>query len=159
MIHNVGAYLLVPSRTTTATETIDIHNPGAVPGVFHSMKCWIGCRFTLRATAVASDSGDNLDIFLQTGFRRKDGVEHWDDFLKFTQVGGDETAPVEVIAVWQRGGQTPESELHADADAALSAGVMQGQISELLRVNTVVTNTGGNQSFTYEIWAEPVEEL
>jgi hypothetical protein len=122
------------------------------------MKHWIGCRFTLRATAVQSDSGDNLDLYLQSGFRRK-GAEHWDDWIHFTQIGGDESAPVEVIAVWQRGGQTPESEMHGDADVALSAGVMQGQISEFTRANVVIADTGGNASFDWELWAEPVEEL
>lgn len=103
--------------------------------------------FLLTVSAAATESGDTLDVYVQ---HSPDDGTTWDDFIHFTQVLGNGGAK-KFIATWYRD-VTPESELKAPADAALAAGVLQGPISQALRVKWVIVDTStANASFTFSV--------
>lgn len=95
---------------------------------------------TVSAAALAAE--DTLDVYLQSS---DDGGTTWDDFVHFTQVLGNGGAKKHV-ANWS-GIVAPESEMHAVADAAMSAGVKQGPVGELWRIKWVIV--GETASFTF----------
>lgn len=157
-----AAFSLVPRRTATATENININNSIAVPPVFFPTKYWKSARFTLNCPVLDNDSDDTFDFYLQSGTRVGGGNEQdiiWDDFVHFTQVVGNASEPIQHIASWFRD-YTPEDEMKTPSSAALSAGtVLQGPIGEHLRLRLVVVDpSGSDASVTYEIMAEIDEE-
>ena len=108
--------------------------------------------YFLSVTAVATDAGDTLDVYVQ---HTPDDGTTWDDFIHFTQVLGNGGAK-KFIATWLRD-VTPESEIKAPADASLAAGVLQGPITPLIRVKWVIVDASTqNASFTFSLVVTPV---
>lgn len=108
--------------------------------------------FLLTVSVAATESGDTLDVYVQSS---PDDGTTWDDFIHFTQVLGNGGAK-KFIATWIRD-VTPETELKAPADAALTAGVLQGPISPVLRVKWVIVDASTvNASFTFSVSVQPV---
>lgn len=146
---------LVPSRTTTETESVNVTEI--------DFSRVVAARFLLNVTAAATAGTDTFDAYLQSLMQlpaADGGAEVWDDFVHFTQVLGNDTEPVRYIAVWQAGGQTPESEMHAPQAAAISAGVVQGPIGPNVRARVVVVDDGAdNASFTWALYAQITEDL
>lgn len=156
-----AGFVLVPSRTATADENVELHNPEAVPPVFLPTRSWKAGRFILNITNIATDAGDTVNVYLQSGTRRPNsGGIIWDDFVHFTQIAGNASEPVQHIAVWQRDGQTPESEMHVPQTDDISSGaVIQGPLGEYFRMRTLVADSGdGNSTVTYEVFAEIEED-
>lgn len=110
--------------------------------------------FFLDVTAVATDAGDTLDVFVQTLL---DGTVY-DDVLHFTQVLGN-GGPKKFLGTWLRD-VTPESELHAPVDAALAAGVLQGPVAwQTPRLKWTVVDAGAaNVSFTFSVKAAVIRD-
>jgi len=156
---------LIESRTTTATENVNINVPDrGTGGPFFPNHTWKAGRFILNVTNAATDSSDTFDVYLQSGVRSPNATSAetiiWDDFVHFTQVAGNATEPIQHIAIWQRDGQTPESEMHIPKTDDISAGVVQGPTGPYLRVRVVVVDSGdANQTFTWEVMANIVEEI
>jgi hypothetical protein len=147
-----GPFQFVESRTATASESIVLDLPAGFDTRY--MKA---LRIMLDVTAAATEVDDTLDVFLQSGIQVPGGSIAWDDFIHFTRVLGN-GGTKQFIAVWQRDGQTPESEVHAPSGAAIGAGVVQGPIGKLLRVRSVIVDAGGSAaSFTYGIYGDILE--
>lgn len=102
----------------------------------------------LTVSAAATAAGDLLDVYVQ---QSPDGGTTWDDFIHFTQVLGNGGAK-KFVATWSSL-ITPESELHAPADASLAAGVLQGPVSPVWRVKWVITSASA-PSFTFKVDAQ-----
>ena len=144
-----GLVTLIPSRIDTAT-VLDI-----IPHDFSKGKA---ARFILNITNVATDAGDTFDLYLQSRFVTPGGLEVWDDFVHFTQVLGTGTEPVRHIAVWQRDGQTPESEMHTPQAAAIAVGVVQGPIGPEIRANLVIVDADADGTITWSLQAQVIED-
>jgi hypothetical protein len=130
---------LVPSAARTASGTQAVTIPA--PNLYDS------AVFLLTVSAVATDVGDTLDVYLQSS---PDGGTTWDDFAHFTQVLGNGGAK-KFLASWAHW-VTAESEMKAPADAGLAAGVLQGPVSATWRVKWVVVDAGtANVSFTFSV--------
>jgi len=103
--------------------------------------------FLLDVTAAATEVDDTLDVYLQ---HSPDDGTNYDDFIHFTQILGNGGVK-QIIAEWS-GEQVVESEIHALADAALAAGVLQGPKSGKWRLKWVIVNPGGGAaSFTFSV--------
>lgn len=140
------ALTLVASAARTASG-----NSGALPAL-NSFNRIIAAVFLLNVTVASTDAGDTLDVYVQSS---PDDGTTWDDFVHFTQVLGNGGAK-KFVATWMRQ-VTPESELHAPADASLSAGVQQGPINPIWRVKWVIVDAGTvNVSFTFSVQVNPV---
>ena len=103
--------------------------------------------FLLSVTAAATESGDKLNVYVQSS---ADGGTTYDDFIHFTEVAGNGGAVNHIAIVNFRA--SPTSALHTPNDAALSAGVNQGPVANDWRVKWVVTDAStDNASFTFSI--------
>jgi hypothetical protein len=135
----VQAATLLASAARTASGTSTLAPPFG--GDFKA------AVFLLSVTAAATDVGDTLDVYLQSSV---DGGTTWDDFAHFTQVLGNGGAK-KYLATWTSL-VSPESELKANADAALAAGVLQGPVGSPWRVKWVIADAGTvNVSFTFSL--------
>lgn len=134
---------LVASAARTASG-----NSGSLKGILRHPEQLLHSRWVLNVTAAATAAGDTLDVYVQTTY---DGT-NYDDVIHFTQVlgnGGAKTYIAEVSHV-----VVPESELKAPADAALSAGVLQGiKLGVDVRVKWVVASASA-PSFTFSVKAD-----
>lgn len=136
---------LLTSAARTASDVVAI----ATISRFERVKA---VSFFLSVTAAATDAGDTLDVYIQ---HSPDGGSNYDDFVHFTQVLGNGGAK-KYVATWVRD-VTPESELHALADAGLAAGVLQGPVAPVWRVKWVIVDAGTvNVSFTFSLVATPI---
>lgn len=116
---------------------------------------WLsGAAFHLSVSAAATEVGDLLDVFLQHSV---DGGTTYTDFVRFTQVVGNDSVPKNFYAHWV-GLMTPTTAQHAAQDGAMTAGVNQGPIGDIIRVKWVVTaaTTTGNESFTFGVYGTPI---
>ncbi len=118
-----------------------------IPGRFTAAKI----RLSVSA---ASGTSETLDVLIQDGMRDIQtgalegtdvtGSYVWDDFAAFTQVTGTGSRYIRVV-----GGGNIE---HAASDSALAAGVRNGPIGDVWRVDW---NIGGtNPSFTFYVLAQ-----
>jgi len=111
--------------------------------------------FQLTVSAAATAASDTLDVYVQHSV---DGGTTYDDFVHFTQVLGNGGAK-KFIAHWQRD-VIPTTALHAPADGALAAGVLQGPVGSTWRVKWVIVDGGGSDaSFTFSVSASIVFDL
>jgi len=105
--------------------------------------------FQLNVTAAATAVADTLDVYIQHSL---DGT-NFDDFVRFTQVLGNGGAKV-FLARWNAIGAAPEAEQGAPQDAAMSAGVLQQPVGNILRVKWVIVDDGTDDaSFTFGVEA------
>jgi|TARA_R110002012_G_scaffold298406_1_gene496784 hypothetical protein len=130
---------LLASRTETANGTAAVSTKA--PAELDV------ATFLLSVTAAATESGDKLNVYVQSS---ADGGTTYDDFIHFTEVLGNGGAVKHIAIVNFR--VTPTSALHVPQDAALSAGVNQGPVANDWRVKWVVTDAStDNASFTFSI--------
>ena len=130
---------LLASRTETAngSTTVNTKAPADLDVA----------TFLLSVTAAATESGDKLNVYVQSS---ADGGTTYDDFIHFTEVAGNGGAVKHIAIVNFRA--SPTSALHTPNDAALSAGVNQGPVANDWRVKWVVTDAStDNASFTFSI--------
>ena len=138
--------IVLASAARTASGTAAF--PEAVARVFGRCK---RAQFLLDLTASATDSGDTLDVYVQSSVDNST----WDDFIHFTQMLGNGGAKKFLAAF--NADITPTTALGAPADASLSAGVKQGPVGSYFRVKWVVVDAStANASFTFSIQAQPV---
>src|SRR5438552_2200523 len=122
-------------------------NGGGDPTAVQGLQYADSGVFVLDVTAAAAAAGDKLDVFVQSS---ADGGKIWNDFIRFTQVLGNGGAK-QFQAYWNRT-TPPSSLLAAPVDGAMSAGVVQGPIGNLLRTVWLVTDGGAHgQSFTFRV--------
>lgn len=133
---------------TTQTAVTASGNSGAL-STLNNFERIAGGIFLLNVSSAAAVVGDTLDVYVQSSI---DGGTTWDDFIHFTQVLGNGGAK-KFVATWRRDGVSPTSALHAAQDAALSAGVNQGQVGPTWRVKWVVG--GSSPSFNFTLTLEP----
>src|SRR5262249_10242720 len=135
------------SRTASGTsDPVKLSSP---------LQRWLaGALFHLHVTTAATEAGDLLDLYLQ---HSADGGNTWTDFVRFTQVLGNDSMPKNYFGHWVAL-ISPTSAMHAVQDGAMSAGVNQGPIGQLIRVKWVITAaaTSGNESFNFGVYYSPV---
>lgn len=133
---------LLASAAQTASGTQDLQD---------NFSGLASASLLLNLTAAATEVGDTLDVYIQ---HSADCGTTYDDFVAFTQMLGNGGAK-KFVAEWSAL-DSPESELHAPADAALAAGVLQGPKGGKWRIKWVIVDvaTTGNASFTFSIDAE-----
>lgn len=142
----MSVILASAARTSSGTS--------ALPTSFSFANVAAAC-FALIVSAAATDAGDTLDVYVQ---HSPDGGTSWDDFIHFTQVLGNGGAKKH-IAQWSSL-VSPESEMHALADASLAAGVLQGPVSDLVRLKWVIVDASTvNVSFTFAVHLNGVRRL
>lgn len=118
-----------------------------IPGRFTAAK------IRVRVSA-ASGTSETLDVLIQDGMRDIEtgnlegtdvgGSYVWDDFAAFTQMTATGNRYIRVV-----GGGNVE---HAASDSALSAGVRNGPIGDVWRVDWNIAGT--NPSFTFYVLAQ-----
>jgi len=132
---------LVESAARTSSS-----NSGALP--ISQLEFVKAAIFFLDVTAAAQLVTDTLNIYVQSSM---DGIV-WDDFVSFTQVLGNGGAK-QYIARWFRD-LSPEAELAAPSDKALTVGVRQGPVPcGYWRVAWVIAG-GEDKSFTFSVSAD-----
>ena len=118
-----------------------------IPGRFTAAK------IRLRVSA-ASGTSETLDVLIQDGMKDiqtgalegtdTTGSYIWDDFAAFTQMTAAGNRYVRVV-----GGGNVE---HAASDSALAAGVRNGPIGDVWRIDWNISGT--NPSFTFFVLAQ-----
>ena len=104
-----------------------------------------GFIFTLDTTAVATDNGDKLDVWIQTDL---DGT-NWTDIVQFQQHLGDGSADREIHKIIYA---TAEDDFVNSAMAGV--GTQRHLFGVRYRTRYVVTDTGANASFTFSVIAQ-----
>lgn len=144
----MGSQVLLASAARTASGTSDDIAVGP----------YASATFLLEVTAAATAVDDTLDVYVQQLVRPDDVTPIYDDFVHFTQVLGNGGAKRFIGE--QSSMASPESELHAPADAALAAGILQGPKFGIWRVKWVIVDAGAdNASFTFGLWVYTREHL
>lgn len=106
-----------------------------------------GIAFQLDLTAAATDSGDTLNVYVQTTL---DGT-NWIDVVAFTQCLGNGGAKRHVAKI-----SGTAAETMFETGSALSAGSVRNLIGDQWRVRWAITDAStANASFTFSVTAVP----
>ena len=131
-------YTLQASQTTV--EGTGSGEALALPGPVNAM------TFVLEVTAAATESGDLLDVYVQTCV---DGT-NWVDVGRFTQILGNITPTVRYYGKINAGGALTEFE----GATVLAAHTWRDLMGDRWRTRYVVTDAGTkNASFTWSVKA------
>lgn len=126
------------ARTDTSTGTTAVR----LPGMVHAF------GFVLDVTAAATDSGDKLDVYIQT---KLDGT-NWLDVQRFTQVLGNGGAKRYIAKI-----TTNVATGEFENGTGLSAASLRNLFGDEWRTRYVVTDAGtDNASFTFSVVACPM---
>ena len=136
--HDFVALLASTTVTATSTGTTAVRMPGMVNAY----------AFVLDVTAAATDSGDKLDVYIQT---MCDGT-NWVDVQRFTQVLGNGGAKRYVAKITASAAMT-----EFENGTGLGAAALRNVFGDQWRVRYVVTDAGtDNASFTFSVTACPM---
>lgn len=104
--------------------------------------------FLLDVTALATDAGDTLNVYIQES---PDGGTTWNDIISFAQYAGNSIASNQLAVLNCEA--AAETEIGATQDGALAAGsVRQGPVASFLRAKYVIVDSGdADQSFTFSL--------
>ena len=107
--------------------------------------------FVLDLTNAATDSGDTLDVFVQT--RVDDGAANWLDVIHFTQILGNGSNTLQFVSKISRSLATAEYEV----GTALGAAAVRHIFGDEWRVRFVIVDSGdADQTFTFSVTACPM---
>jgi hypothetical protein len=134
MTGNKNYVELLASTTVTATST---GSAIAVP------EGTIAVNIQVDVTALATDAGDHLDVYLQTTF---DGT-NWTDIARITQQDGNGSASRNYHSITAYGVTTYENA------SALGEAAGRDILGHQVRVRYVVTDAGTDDaSFTFSVY-------
>ena len=131
------------AQTSAGTET------GGAQSVGKSLKS--GKSFKqltayLDVTAVATDTGDKLDVYVDAS---PDGGTTWFNVMHFTQILGDAAAQAQIMTI---NGIAAAAEVAVTSDAA-SGAIRDVGFFDTIRYRGTLIDTGGNASFTWALHA------
>lgn len=130
------------AQTATSTGTTPVY---ALPAMEKPVN---GVVFMLDLTAAATESGDLLDVYIQTIY----DATNWVDIVHFTQCAGNGGAKRYYVKV-----NADVAQAMFENGAALGAGAIRNLIGKQFRVRWTIVDAGtANASFTFSVTATPV---
>ena len=137
-VYDEVTLLASAARTATSTGTDAVRLPKGMQGL----------ALVLDVTAAATESGDLLDVYVQT---KIDGT-NWVDVQHFTQVLGNGGAKRYYAKLMSNAALT-----EFENAAALGAAALRNLVGDDWRTRYVITDTGtDNASFTFSVVACPM---